>query len=120
MPCPHSSPFTKPVVYLGPKPATAHQIHYYLQPDTQQDFPLADHSPLCASKLTDRKTIKPRLKLLFFRYAEHGHLLYFSDIRDHGHSELQCFGRDVLWKREKGRRNILKKGVQAHALILVK
>lgn len=69
----------------------------------------------------DREGIQPRLKLLFFRYAEHGHFLYCSNTRaDHGHSEQQCFGTDVLGKREKGRRNSLKRRVQAHALILVK
>lgn len=67
MPCPHSTPFTKPVVYLGPKPATALEIHYYLHPDTQQDFPLVDHSPRCASKLTDRKKYKTKTKITFIQ-----------------------------------------------------
>lgn len=124
MPCPYSTPFTNPVVYLGHKPATAHEIHYYLQPvptDTQQDFPLTDLSPLCAPKLMDRESIKPRLKLLFFRYADHGYLLYFSNMRaDHGHSEQQSFDTDVLGKREKVRRNVLKIRAQAHAIIFVK
>lgn len=58
MPFSHSTPFTKPVVYLGPKPATANDLCSYLQPipgDTQQNFPLMDLSPLCASKLSNRE-----------------------------------------------------------------
>lgn len=86
-----SLPFTKPVLYLGPKPATAHDLHYHLKhlpTDTQQDFPLVGLSPLCSSQLMDRESIKLKLKLLFFRYTEYGHLLYGSNMRaDHGHSE---------------------------------
>lgn len=103
MPCPYSTLFTKPVVYLGPKSVTVQDLHYYLQrvpADTQQDFPLMGLSPLCASKPMDRESIKPRLKLLLFRYAEHEHFLYFSNMRaDHGNFEQQCFGMDVLGKR---------------------
>lgn len=78
-------------------------------------------SPRCASKVMDRDSTKPRFKLLSFRYAEHGHLLYFSNMRaDYGHSEQQCFGTDVLGKGEKRRRNTLKRRVQAHALIFLK
>lgn len=55
--------------------------------DTQQNFPLVDLSLLCASKLPNRERIKLRLKLLSFTHAEHGHLLYFSNMRPvHGHS----------------------------------
>lgn len=105
---PHAIPCTKPVVYLGPKPATVHDLHYYLQ-HASTDTQLVGLSPLCASKLMDRDSIKPRLRLLFFRYAEHGHFLYFSNMRaEHGHSEEQCLGTDVLGKREKGS---FKKGI---------
>lgn len=82
-------PFKKPVVYLGPKCAIASDCKY-LHPgtsDTQQNFPLTDLSPLCASKLPNRERVKLRLKLLSFRHAECGHLLYFNNMKPvHGQS----------------------------------
>lgn len=89
------------------KPATVHDLHCYLQHVTT-DTQLMGLSPLCASELMDRDSIKLRFKLLFFRYAEHGHFLYFSNIRaDHGHSE-KLFWHRCPWEKRKGKEEYFK------------